>query len=88
MLYFIGHKKQKHYNQNNEIGFFMSTKNNSSCLDRILILVLLCALCGITITECQRSKMRYDMDKIKYDKFMDSIKKQKISETICKYQGR
>ena len=66
----------------------MSTKNNSSCLDRILILVLLCALCGITITECQRSKMRYDMDKIKYDKFMDSIKKQKISETICKYQGR
>jgi len=35
--------------------------------------ILLSALCGIAITECQRSKLRYEMDEIRYKKFMDSI---------------
>ena len=67
----------------------MKDSNNAdSCMSGILRIVLLSALCGLAMTECQRSKMRYNIDKIKYEKFIDSVNKQKNSQITCKYQGR
>lgn len=37
--------------------------------------VLAWALCGLAIAEYQRSIMRYKMEKIKYERFMDSVQK-------------
>lgn len=58
----------------------MKRYNHDGCtiaLTVVFNIVLACAVCGIAMTECQRSKMRYDIDKIKYEKFMDSIAQQK-----------
>ncbi len=41
----------------------------------MLEIILLCALCGIGIKECKRADLRLKRDKIKYERFMDSIKK-------------
>lgn len=37
--------------------------------------VLAWALCGLAINEYRRSNMRYKMEKIKYERFMDSVQK-------------
>lgn len=42
-------------------------------LARILTVVLLCTLCGIGIKECKRADLRLKRDKIKYERFMDSV---------------
>ena len=41
----------------------------------IFSFILAWALCGLAITEYQRSNMRYKMEKIKYEKFMDSVQR-------------
>ena len=45
----------------------------STPLERILTVILLCALCGIGIKECKRADLRLKRDKYKYERFMDSI---------------
>jgi len=45
----------------------------TGCLEIILLL----ALCGIFINECQRSKIRRKIDKARYEYVMDSINQQR-----------
>jgi len=51
-------------------------------LRRILVLTLLCTLCGIGIKECKRADLRLKQDKYKYERFMDSINNTKTNTTI------
>lgn len=55
-------------NQNNQRTIFRMPINI------ILEIILLCALCGIGTKECKRADLRLKRDKIKYERFMDSIK--------------
>ena len=45
----------------------------TGCLEIIILL----ALCGIFINECQRSKIRRKIDKARYEYIMDSINQQR-----------
>lgn len=46
-----------------------------------LSIILLCALCGLSMNECQSSHYRLKMNEIKYKNFMDSINAQKNDST-------
>jgi len=41
----------------------------------VLMIIILSALCGITVKECKRADLRLKRDKYKYERFMDSVKK-------------
>ena len=47
-----------------------------------LITIILLAMCCGAITECRRSRMRYEMDEIEYKKFMENIKSQQKTKTF------
>ena len=46
-----------------------------------LSIILLCALCGLALNECQSSSYRLKMNKEKYDQFMKNINTQKNDST-------
>lgn len=51
-------------------------------LNGFLTLLLLTTFCGIAIKEYKRSDMQLEQEKIKYEKFLDSVDTQKSDTTI------
>ena len=41
-----------------------------------LYVIFLCALCGIMVNECKRSKIRLNRDRSAYEYYQDSVKGQ------------
>lgn len=68
----------------NQINFFPYPDP----LRRILVLTLLCALCGIGIKECRRADFRLKREKYKYERFMDSINNTKINTSTLVFNNQ